>query len=278
MLKKAGAAIFGKSDEKDDPEKSIKIKAGLAQLHQEAATFVQKRSIAKADAENVAKSVKSKNPVFVSITVTPGEETWDYTYVASPPKTEKGEIPRRLVKITIADLVPPVDSVKPGSWDVSFHANVGGVKALWGMVHAKLGSDPSLPPPKPDHSMYLNNELILNGEPVKLRLENGSFTEYALKESISLFEKRYGELKELHGTLILKNLANFQREFSIRRKQEMDNEPAAQQAIRAIPFGAERIKLGYTTFEIKRGAEKIMNIEGIGNSYVPTSVNVIVKK
>jgi len=45
-------------------------------------------------------------------------------------------------------------------------------------------------------------------------------------------------------------LANFQKEFAKRRKQDMDKEPAAQEAIRAISFGTKRIDRGFVNFEV----------------------------
>jgi hypothetical protein len=126
--------------------------------------------------------------------------------------------------------------------------------------------------------MYVDNRLEVAGKPVKLKLKDGSLTEYALRESLKLYEARYGELKELHGSLAAENLANFQREFAIRRKQEMDVQPAAEQAIREISFGKARIKVGYTIFEVSPDSFGIKQIAGVGPFHVPSRVSVVAKK
>jgi hypothetical protein len=269
-------------DERTGERKKHDLAVGLAQLHSKGAQFIKQKHITKEDAVQIASAVKAANPVFQSLTVVAGNETWDYAYVASPSRTEKGDIPREIETITLADL-DGEDSVKPGSWDCSFSALVRGEKVVWGFASVPLGPDPDLPPPppsweKPGHSMVIDNRVTRLGEPIKLKLAQGKFTDFALAKSIKLYEKRYGELKQLYGDLRESNLANFQAEYAQRRKKEMDREPAAQEAIREISFGRARIPLGFNDFDLRMSGYKIMDIPGIGPSYVPTSVKVMVKK
>jgi hypothetical protein len=276
FVKKMIGKLTGKDkkarDETDDPEKAAKVKSGLAQLHAEGKKFAAKKSVSKGDAEQVASTVKSRNPIFKTIIVVAGKESWDYVYEASPSEKEEGDIPRETVKVALADL-DASEHAKKGSWDVNLTASVGGEKPIWGFVHVLLLPDMDLPPPRPQHSMYLDNRVTVGGKPVKLKLIDGSFTDYALRKSIALYETRYGaELKELHGDLRSSNLANFQQEFGQRTKK-LSQEAAAQGAIRAISFGSKRVELGYKSFEIT-----MSGFTKIDKMYVPTRVLVIAKK
>lgn len=266
--------LMGKDD--NDPEKLAKVRVGLAQLHTEGLKFKQQKSTSKADAEQIATSVKQKNPVFKSITVVQGPETWDYSYIASPPKVEPGDISREIVKVTLNDLHER-ELINAKSWGVELNVSIKGSPITWGLVDVPLESD-GLPPEKPKHSMVIENRTKIDGNPIKIKIDGGSLTEYALTKSIGLYEKRYGELKNLHGTLRAKNLANFQFEFATRRKREMEKAIAAVEAIKSISFGIAREKIGFKNFEVMMGSEKIINIAGIGPSYVPTVVMVVASK
>jgi hypothetical protein len=99
LVKAAGkfiAGLFGGKDKKeddrkeDDPEKAAKEQAGVAAIHQEEQKYIRDGGIAREDAEKVAVSVKHKHPVFKSIQVVEGKETWNYDYIASPGKKEIG--------------------------------------------------------------------------------------------------------------------------------------------------------------------------------------------
>ncbi|MBO0792026.1 MAG: hypothetical protein J2P36_13915, partial [Ktedonobacteraceae bacterium] len=83
----------GKADEKGsgDPQHDAKVNAGLLAIDQEDAKLQKEGKIEKADAEKVAAKVKRDHPIFKSVTVVDGGETWDYDYVASPGKKKKGE-------------------------------------------------------------------------------------------------------------------------------------------------------------------------------------------
>jgi hypothetical protein len=80
-------ALFGKekeAPETTDPEHDAKVKAGLAAIDEEEKHYLKDGMIEKEDAEKVAAKVKSEHPIFKSITVVEGEDTWDYDYVANP--------------------------------------------------------------------------------------------------------------------------------------------------------------------------------------------------
>ncbi|WP_043321297.1 phage tail protein [Corallococcus coralloides] len=93
-LKKAWAwvkKLFGEGGgEREDPQKSQKVAAGLAVLDRLTAAKTRAGKIDRSDAERVAAQVKREHPVFKSIRVIEGSATWDYVYVASPAKTKTG--------------------------------------------------------------------------------------------------------------------------------------------------------------------------------------------
>jgi hypothetical protein len=72
-------------------EKRRKIRLGLAAIDREEKKYLDKGKIEKKEAKKVARTVKRRHRVFMSIKVIDGGTTWDYKYIASPPKTKKGE-------------------------------------------------------------------------------------------------------------------------------------------------------------------------------------------
>jgi hypothetical protein len=174
---------------------------------------------------------------------------------------------------------------KKDEWVLTLYASVEGEKVAVGVVYVPIttiddsGKKVVLPKSKPGPSQYVDKRTTIQGKPAKVNVKGSSLTTLALKLTTVKYEERFKtELKELHGTLQMSNLANFQREFAIRRKKEMDSNPSAQEAIRAISFGKSRVELGYANFDITMSGFKIIEIEGVGPSYVPTSVEVVAKK
>ncbi|MCP4368489.1 MAG: hypothetical protein GY797_10330 [Deltaproteobacteria bacterium] len=95
LVKAAGKLLgIGKKKEQapetDDPEHDAKVVAGLASIDQEEQKHLEENKMSEEDAEKVAATVKAKHPVFKSITVVDGGDTWDYDYIASPVKKKKG--------------------------------------------------------------------------------------------------------------------------------------------------------------------------------------------
>ena len=64
-------------------EHDRKVKKGLAQIKVEQRQYLKNGRIWKQDARAVAAKVKRENPIFQSITVVDGGQTWDYNWVAS---------------------------------------------------------------------------------------------------------------------------------------------------------------------------------------------------
>jgi hypothetical protein len=96
FAKKLGAKLgFGKGEaiegEERDPEHDKQVKAGLAAIDKEEQRYLDDSGqITKEEARKVAAIVQKQYPVFKSITVIDGGETWDYDYVASPGETKEG--------------------------------------------------------------------------------------------------------------------------------------------------------------------------------------------
>lgn len=117
-LVKAVGGLFGgkKKDEKgpetDDPEHDAQVAAGLASLDKEEQQYLEKGQIEYAEAEKVAATVKSRYPVFKSITVVAGDGTWNYAYVASngQHKGSKQSDKDGLLIVSAAEIKPPGSS------------------------------------------------------------------------------------------------------------------------------------------------------------------------
>lgn len=103
FIAKKGKALWAKvkqkhgrgkpsSDGKGEREadRREKVRAGLTQLHREQEKRLAYERISQSEAERAAEITKSDNPVFKSISVVDGGQTWNYRYVASPPQTEEG--------------------------------------------------------------------------------------------------------------------------------------------------------------------------------------------
>ncbi|WP_445765974.1 hypothetical protein [Rheinheimera sp.] len=125
---------------------------------------------------------------------------------------------------------------------------------------------------------YINNNFN-RGYVVK---GNGfSITNEVLKRSVKLFEDKTGTPPVfMNGTIIKKNLQNFQKEFVNLRNQNPKTSDAdiANQAVRKISFGAERIKIGYSdiTTDIKRSGG--VDVDGVTHKNVPTSIKITARK
>ncbi len=92
-------ALLGKITGADKPKEELpqnekehdaQVEAGLAAIDGEERKHLENNAISRENAEKVAVTVKKAYPVFKSISVVDGGETWDYDYVASPIKKKKG--------------------------------------------------------------------------------------------------------------------------------------------------------------------------------------------
>jgi len=80
-----------------------KVKKGLAEIQAEEKKLI-KGMIRKQEAQSIAAKIKRNNPIFKSITVIDGGDTWDYKWVASQ-GTQKGTVPQaEKVRITKEEL------------------------------------------------------------------------------------------------------------------------------------------------------------------------------
>lgn len=98
-LAKAAGDFFTGSEKKkedntpetDDPEHDAKVTAGLVAIDTAERGHLENGEITRENAEEVARSVKQQHPVFTSLQVVDGRETWDYDYTASPGEKITGE-------------------------------------------------------------------------------------------------------------------------------------------------------------------------------------------
>src|SRR5262249_46341346 len=89
LVKAVGGLLgFGKKEEdkaakSSDPEHDMKVEAGLAAIGEEDSKYAKEGAITEEDALKVAATVKRAHPIFKSIEIVEGKETWDYQYSAS---------------------------------------------------------------------------------------------------------------------------------------------------------------------------------------------------
>ena len=72
-------------------QKAAKVQAGLAAIDAEEQQYIDEGGITREAADVVAEKIKKEHPVFTSLTVVDGSDSWDYDYTASPGKKKAGE-------------------------------------------------------------------------------------------------------------------------------------------------------------------------------------------
>jgi hypothetical protein len=114
LVKGAAGAVkglFGKKEQPqqtehgEDPVKTAKVKAGLDELDLEDASRVKEGALSLDSAKEIASKVKAKHPVFKSISVVEGRETWDYRYVASLPKDHTGAKKQGALTLDVREVI-----------------------------------------------------------------------------------------------------------------------------------------------------------------------------
>jgi Domain of unknown function (DUF4157)/Novel toxin 15 len=80
----------GKNPHADDPEKGPKVEAGLAEIDQLDQNNLENGAITREHADQVAATVKRNHPIFTSLIVIDGGDTWSYQYEASPAHKKTG--------------------------------------------------------------------------------------------------------------------------------------------------------------------------------------------
>jgi hypothetical protein len=78
------------TEEKESPEKTEKLARGLTAIDEEERKYLENNRISRENAEKVAVAVKQAHPVFKSLTVVDGGDSWDYEYAASPVRVKEG--------------------------------------------------------------------------------------------------------------------------------------------------------------------------------------------
>jgi Domain of unknown function (DUF4157) len=73
-----------------DPQKQIRINAGLAMIDAEDARIAHAGAVTREEAEGVATRVRQAHPVFRTLTVVDATGRWDYDYTASPGTKKPG--------------------------------------------------------------------------------------------------------------------------------------------------------------------------------------------
>ena len=104
LVKAAGGFIKGLGCKKDeekpkdkpppqesDPEKTVKVEAGLLAFDSIEQQYIKDGRIEREDAEKVAATVKEQHPIFKSITVVDAKDRWSYDWHASPGQIKTGE-------------------------------------------------------------------------------------------------------------------------------------------------------------------------------------------
>jgi hypothetical protein len=102
LVKAAGKLLgFGAEEEEavaeaapttGDPEHDAKVQAGLAAIDAAEQSRAEGGKLSLEEAEKVAAQVRAEHPVFTTLDVVDGVDTWDYTYAASPSGKKKGEL------------------------------------------------------------------------------------------------------------------------------------------------------------------------------------------
>ncbi|MDJ0535917.1 MAG: hypothetical protein QNJ70_26080 [Xenococcaceae cyanobacterium MO_207.B15] len=124
---KKGKAGKGKKEKEGKFTKQDRT-AGLAAFAKEEKPFIKNGGINQKDAQKVANIVKNKHPVFKSISVIDGKDSWDYQYIfrtqvkdtTQTPKAENASDPEQIlqdIKAIINPYLKPIDSKKsiPGT-------------------------------------------------------------------------------------------------------------------------------------------------------------------
>jgi hypothetical protein len=75
----------------DSPEKTEKVRAGLAAIDAEEAKVVEGGKLTRAEANAIVARVRSDHPVFSKLEVVDGGDSWDYLWAASPEDKKEGE-------------------------------------------------------------------------------------------------------------------------------------------------------------------------------------------
>lgn len=121
QLARAAGNLFtggGKKDEEDtpetdDPEHDAKVTAGLTAIDTAEQAYLENGEITRENAEEVARLVRQQHPVFTSLQVVDGGETWDYDYTASPGEKKTGEDQKEAGEVNLKEEVEKASTTGP---------------------------------------------------------------------------------------------------------------------------------------------------------------------
>lgn len=125
---------------------------------------------------------------------------------------------------------------------------------------------------------YINNQF---NDGILMKAQGFGITNEILKRSIQIFADDHGAPPEfLNGTIVKKNLANFQKEYAKLKaaSPQVSDDEAAVQAIKDISFGRERMKLGYSDIKVDASGKTNVIVDGQELNDVPTRVKITAKR
>jgi hypothetical protein len=135
-----------------------------------------------------------------------------------------------------------------------------------------------------EHAVHIYDDVVETGGVDGPPVHQGQGTRtpttgHALDTTLAYYKRRFGHGPEqLEGTLAMKNLENFQREYAAAIGRDLSHDEAAQRAIRSISFGRHRAARGYDQFEVVCGPLRTAWLpDGTPIPEVPESVFVIAR-
>jgi hypothetical protein len=135
-----------------------------------------------------------------------------------------------------------------------------------------------------EHAVHIYDDVVETGGVDGPPVHQGQGTRtpttgHALDTTLAYYKRRFGRGPEqLEGTLAMKNLENFQREYAAAIARDLSHDEAAQSAIRSISFGRHRVARGYDQFEVVCGPLRTAWLpDGSPIPEVPESVFVIAR-
>jgi hypothetical protein len=129
----------------------------------------------------------------------------------------------------------------------------------------------------PDLNLHPKAATVKGGDPVTLKPPGAPWTTRTLQLLIDSYTAKFGHApKNVGGFLAESNLKYFQETFARLRSQNpgLSNEMLSQMTIREIPFGTQRIPLGYEYFKVTILKVGKVTLESGKTEVLPTTVRV----
>lgn len=162
--------------------------------------------------------------------------------------------------------------------DIKFHKRYGGEEYEFYVDGPNGPLELAYTTVKPDEKsleFYINNTF---NKGIIIKGTGFGLTNEILKRSIDIYAAEHGAPPEyLNGTIIKKNLSNFQVEYDKARNTLPLNTPknkVSEEAIKNISFGKERVNLGYDQISVDAGGMSDVEVDGKKLTDVPTKVKI----